>query len=144
MPAKPSTSRRRTIKCKCAGLIRGREWRRLGAARRAYRNGVSRWIATRRARSTIGVEKGGQNAAYGRKWMFGANVPGPSRRNPRLIDSEPMPAPDLRCSFCGKGRGEVEAMVAGPTPAIVICDECVALCARIISEQRQPGEPAKH
>jgi len=40
----------------------------------------------------------------------------------------------LRCSFCGKRRDAVKGFVAGPTPAVAICDECVALCAEILSE----------
>jgi hypothetical protein len=36
------------------------------------------------------------------------------------------------CSFCGKGKSEVEHMVAGPT--VYICNECVALCAAIVEE----------
>jgi len=41
----------------------------------------------------------------------------------------------VRCSFCGKARGEVASIVAGPTPAIAICNECVDLCAEIIADQ---------
>jgi ATP-dependent protease Clp ATPase subunit len=38
----------------------------------------------------------------------------------------------VACSFCGKARGEVSGIVAGPTPAIAICNECVSLCAEIL------------
>ena len=48
---------------------------------------------------------------------------------------------DLRCSFCGKRRDTVKGFVAGPTPAIAICDECVALCAEILSESGPPDVP---
>ena len=47
-------------------------------------------------------------------------------------------AESIRCSFCGKPRAEVESIVAGPTPAVAICNECVALCAEIIAEQNAP------
>ena len=43
-----------------------------------------------------------------------------------------------RCSFCGKDRGAVEGMVAGPTGAgVAICNECVALCGRVLDEARR-------
>ena len=41
----------------------------------------------------------------------------------------------IRCSFCGKPRSAVASIVAGPTPAVAICNECVDLCAEIIAEQ---------
>ena len=37
------------------------------------------------------------------------------------------------CSFCGKQRGMVEALVAGPRA--LICAECLALCQEIIAEE---------
>jgi ATP-dependent Clp protease ATP-binding subunit ClpX len=42
----------------------------------------------------------------------------------------------VRCSFCGKRGDEVRSIVAGPTPAVAICGECVALCSEIIAEER--------
>ncbi|HUB03635.1 MAG TPA: ClpX C4-type zinc finger protein [Solirubrobacteraceae bacterium] len=44
----------------------------------------------------------------------------------------------IRCSFCGKPRSAVASMVAGPTPSIAICNECVDLCAEIVAETTQP------
>lgn len=38
----------------------------------------------------------------------------------------------LRCSFCGRTQDEVRKLVAGP--GVYICDECIALCNNIISE----------
>ncbi|GHU14080.1 ATP-dependent Clp protease ATP-binding subunit ClpX [Alphaproteobacteria bacterium] len=38
----------------------------------------------------------------------------------------------LRCSFCGKTQHEVRKLIVGPT--VYICDECIELCAGIISE----------
>jgi ATP-dependent protease Clp ATPase subunit len=35
-----------------------------------------------------------------------------------------------KCSFCGKDQDDVR-LVAGPTPKVTICDECVQLCADI-------------
>ena len=44
----------------------------------------------------------------------------------------------IRCSFCGKPRSAVGSIVAGPTPAVAICNECVGMCAEIIAEQAAP------
>ena len=37
----------------------------------------------------------------------------------------------LRCSFCQKSENEVDKLVAGPQ--VYICNECVAIAARLIS-----------
>jgi ClpX C4-type zinc finger len=47
----------------------------------------------------------------------------------------------IRCSFCGKRGSEVARMVAGPTPAVAICSECIALCAEIMREESDPPAP---
>ena len=39
-----------------------------------------------------------------------------------------------RCAFCGKTERQVRKLVAGPNASI--CDECIALCVDIISEER--------
>ena len=39
-----------------------------------------------------------------------------------------------KCSFCGKVQGEVKRLIAGPD-RVFICDECVALCEQIITEE---------
>jgi ATP-dependent Clp protease ATP-binding subunit ClpX len=41
----------------------------------------------------------------------------------------------LHCSFCGKGQDELSKLIAGPT--VYICNECVALCMDIISEENK-------
>jgi hypothetical protein len=41
--------------------------------------------------------------------------------------------PAVRCSFCGKDRKHVDQMVAGP--GLYICDGCIALCARILTDK---------
>ncbi len=41
-----------------------------------------------------------------------------------------------QCSFCGKGQAEAQRLIAGPG-RVFICDECVVLCQRIISEDAQ-------
>ena len=48
-----------------------------------------------------------------------------------------MPSEDeetLRCSFCGKTQHEVLKLIAGPG-GICICDECVDICATVMSEE---------
>lgn len=35
------------------------------------------------------------------------------------------------CSFCGKEKEEVEKLVAGPS--VMICNECIAECNRILN-----------
>jgi hypothetical protein len=58
---------------------------------------------------------------------------------------EPPPGPawleSIRCSFCGKRGSEVGKILAGPTPAVAICNECVALCAAIVREEPGPPDP---
>ena len=39
----------------------------------------------------------------------------------------------MRCSFCGRTSEEVRKLVAGPN--VYICDECVAVCERIIEDE---------
>ncbi len=46
-----------------------------------------------------------------------------------------------KCSFCGKVQGEVKRLIAGPD-RVFICDECVALCEQIITEEK--GSPTSH
>lgn len=46
---------------------------------------------------------------------------------------------DYQCSFCGKAQAQVKRLIAGPD-RVFICDECVALCDQIITEE----SPAHH
>ena len=46
----------------------------------------------------------------------------------------------LRCSFCGKTQHEVKKLIVGPT--VYICDECIELCAGIISDT-EPADSLK-
>ena len=41
----------------------------------------------------------------------------------------------LNCSFCDKSRFEVKKLIAGP--AVLICDECIAICQDIMQEEVQ-------
>ncbi len=49
------------------------------------------------------------------------------------------PPPHYACSFCGRGREEVEHLIAGPQ-GVYICNECVALCNTILTEKEDPPE----
>ena len=44
----------------------------------------------------------------------------------------------VRCSFCGKMQEQVKRIIAGP--GCYICDECVALCNRIIAEAQESDD----
>ena len=41
---------------------------------------------------------------------------------------------DAKCSFCGKSQTQVKKVVAGPN-GVYICNECVALCVEIMTEE---------
>ncbi|MBV9606390.1 MAG: hypothetical protein JO027_14835 [Solirubrobacterales bacterium] len=63
-----------------------------------------------------------------------------------MADADPPQPPpsfleSIRCSFCGKRASEVDRIIAGPTPAVAICSECVGLCAEIIAEEEEGGDP---
>jgi ATP-dependent Clp protease ATP-binding subunit ClpX len=40
---------------------------------------------------------------------------------------------ELACSFCGKGKSEVERLIQGP--GVYICDECIESCHDLIQKQ---------
>ena len=40
----------------------------------------------------------------------------------------------IRCSFCGKTEDQVRKLISGPEGSC-ICDECVEICAEIVSEE---------
>ena len=54
----------------------------------------------------------------------------------------PPPLESIRCSFCGRRATEVGKVIAGPTPAVAICNECVALCADILAKERGTPGPS--
>jgi ATP-dependent Clp protease ATP-binding subunit ClpX len=49
-----------------------------------------------------------------------------------------MPGNTPHCSFCGKAKNEVKNLIAGESA--YICDECVAMCDRIMAGET-PAEP---
>jgi len=58
----------------------------------------------------------------------------------------PGQQPQAQCNFCGKRRDQVAAQAGVPLPATgkttdghaVICDECLALCDEIITDEEKP------
>jgi len=67
----------------------------------------------------------------------GVTASGRPAKDPTL---QPVPASSLLpCSFCGKARIQVHALVAAPAgeehKALAICNECLGLCGEILSEQ---------
>ena len=44
----------------------------------------------------------------------------------------------IRCSFCGKSRGQVQKMVSGANNTY-ICDECIETCYEILKEDMDKG-----
>ncbi|MBI2172278.1 MAG: ATP-dependent Clp protease ATP-binding subunit ClpX [Chloroflexi bacterium] len=45
--------------------------------------------------------------------------------------------PEYRCSFCGKAQSQVKRLIRGPG-SVFICDQCVLVCGRIVTEERPP------
>ena len=48
---------------------------------------------------------------------------------------------DYTCSFCGKGRVEVDKLIVGND--VVICNECVTLCSEIVTKSQSQIQTAK-
>ena len=42
--------------------------------------------------------------------------------------------PTVSCAFCGKGVGQVDKIVTGPS-SVHICNECVSLCNEVLEEE---------
>ena len=65
-----------------------------------------------------------------------------------------MRQPDTRvlsCSFCHKSQDAVSRLISNPSdyPRAYICNECIAVCASILEDDRDPaaavsGSPATH
>jgi hypothetical protein len=67
----------------------------------------------------------------------GVSASGRPAKNPKL---QPVAGRSrLSCSFCGKPRIEVQALVCAPargeSTRPTVCDECLGLCGEILSEQ---------
>src|SRR5207245_5294285 len=49
----------------------------------------------------------------------------------------------LRCSFCHKSQDVVQKLISSPSDdprRAYICDECVAVCASILQDERDPSD----
>jgi ATP-dependent Clp protease ATP-binding subunit ClpX len=52
----------------------------------------------------------------------------------------------LRCSFCRKSQDSVQKLIASPSDdrddprRAYICDECIAVCASILEDHRDPSD----
>jgi len=49
----------------------------------------------------------------------------------------------LRCSFCHRSQDSVQKLISSPSDdprRAYICDECVAVCAYIIEDDRSPSD----
>lgn len=46
----------------------------------------------------------------------------------------------FHCSFCGKGKDQVEQLIAGPG-GVYICNNCIHLCQQILQEKQTDREP---
>ncbi|OGF44869.1 MAG: ATP-dependent protease ATP-binding subunit ClpX [Candidatus Firestonebacteria bacterium RIFOXYC2_FULL_39_67] len=63
-----------------------------------------------------------------------------------MADNIDKKGSSIRCSFCGKPQDLVKKLVSSGAPSVFICNECVALCNNIISEQEEKpltAEPLK-
>ncbi len=58
-------------------------------------------------------------------------------RRERVSPVQVAPGQGLTCSFCGKTHRDVTHLIAGPS-MVLICNECVALSADIISGKATP------
>lgn len=46
----------------------------------------------------------------------------------------------LFCSFCGKSKDAVKALIAGPG-TIFICNECIGTCNKVLGGEDSPQQP---
>lgn len=52
----------------------------------------------------------------------------------KTFGREPRSAAELRCSFCGKRKRDVQKLIAGP--GVFICSDCVQLCVEVMNQDR--------
>ena len=58
-----------------------------------------------------------------------------------MIKGMPRDVRKLRCSFCNKTAADVRKLIAGPS--VLICDECVSACNRILVEETDATLPQR-
>lgn len=54
-----------------------------------------------------------------------------------ITEGQQHPAGTMFCSFCGKSQHDLKKLIAGP--GVFICNECVALCEKIIADTPDPN-----
>ena len=59
--------------------------------------------------------------------------------HPSTKPDQPAGSDPLQCSFCRKFQSEVRKLIAGP--AVMICDECVAVCVDILAAEVPQAAP---
>ncbi len=79
-------------------------------------------------------------ALFDGELMTGGSVGMVLRRIQERLTEEKPPSPPnnlqparYRCSFCGRGEGQVQVIVAGPN-GLHACDECVGLLQAALTE----------
>lgn len=123
--------------------------------RRGYRSVDAERRAIERFGSPAAIAAQFSSLASPRSAEF-ASRPRPRRRLRPIREKGRSPMPNSKpagkaklgcCSFCGKAREMVRELVDGPE-VVAICDECLLLCAEIISSERgrqtPTASPANH
>ena len=104
-----------------------------------YRKGksISRWIVRRRTRSGYRTAVLEGVVPDDRVRANGASVLSYQQAVIRAMNmnTDETVTRLKHCDFCGKPQTEVKVLIAGPN--IHICNECVLLCNRIITENEQ-------
>jgi len=47
---------------------------------------------------------------------------------------------EIVCSFCGQTAAEAKKMVSDPMGKVFICDECITLCHKVVTEELKPAK----
>ena len=79
--------------------------------------------------------KTGESYATAYRHLRAPHTEEPPMTNTEIPESDTpeADAEQVACSFCGKSQKQVKKLIAGP--GTYICDECVALCAEIITDE---------
>ena len=58
-----------------------------------------------------------------------------------LVAGEDASLARMECSFCGKGREQVDRLIVGLI-GVAICDDCVYLCVRVLQSDDDANQGA--
>jgi ATP-dependent Clp protease ATP-binding subunit ClpA len=72
----------------------------------------------------LGLLREGQGIGEGVLESAGLNLQEVRANVLRVLNEQRRPM--HACSFCEKGRDQVQRLIAGPGPNVYVCDECVA------------------